>query len=191
MVRPLLLVLKQFLLDRGLLTAYTGGLSSYCLFLMVTRYLQEQPSSLGDCGSLLMGFLDFYGNNFDPAATGISVLRRQYFSRQNYDQVAQTQTPDQMRNVGKMQMSSKFGMRPPRVQNRSSTTLHTFHEPTTQHGLKVEQYGRPFTFDPIFVEDPLSSSNNVGRNAFRVHQIKVRAFKPVNSFRLKNGDINK
>jgi hypothetical protein len=62
MLRPLVLVLKQFLQDRCLLTAYTGGLSSYCLFLMVARYLQEQPSSFGDCGSLLMGFLDFYGN---------------------------------------------------------------------------------------------------------------------------------
>jgi Nucleotidyltransferase domain len=62
MIRPIIIVLKQFLLDRGLLTAYTGGLSSYCLFLMVARYLQEQPSSWGDCGALLMGFLDFYGN---------------------------------------------------------------------------------------------------------------------------------
>ena len=63
MIRPITIVLKKFLLDRGLLTAYTGGLSSYCLFLMVARYLQEQPSSWGDCGALLMGFLDFYGNH--------------------------------------------------------------------------------------------------------------------------------
>jgi hypothetical protein len=62
MIRPLVLVLKQFLLERGLLTAYTGGLSSYCLFLMVARYLQEQASAYGDGGSLLLGFLDFYGN---------------------------------------------------------------------------------------------------------------------------------
>jgi hypothetical protein len=62
LIRPLVLVLKQFLLDRCLLTAYTGGLSSYCLFLMVARYLQDQPPASGDCGSLLMGFLDFYGN---------------------------------------------------------------------------------------------------------------------------------
>jgi DNA polymerase sigma len=54
MVRPLVLVLKQFLLDRGLLTAYTGGLSSYCLFLMVARYCQEQAPTWNDCGSLLM-----------------------------------------------------------------------------------------------------------------------------------------
>jgi Nucleotidyltransferase domain len=62
MIRPLVLVLKQFLLERGLLTSYTGGLSSYCLFLMVARYLQEQLSAYGDGGSLLLGFLDFYGN---------------------------------------------------------------------------------------------------------------------------------
>ena len=63
LIRPLVLVLKQFLLDRSLLTGYTGGLSSYCLFLMTARYLQEQPVPWADCGALLMGFLDFYGNH--------------------------------------------------------------------------------------------------------------------------------
>ena len=63
MIRPLVLVLKRFLDDKNLLSAYKGGLSSYCLFLMTARYLQEQSSSWGDCGSLLMGFLDFYGNH--------------------------------------------------------------------------------------------------------------------------------
>lgn len=81
MIRPLVLVLKQFLLDRGLLTAYTGGLSSYCLFLMVARYCQEQAPTWNDMGSLLMGLLDFYGNFFDPRTTGISVRTRQYFFR--------------------------------------------------------------------------------------------------------------
>lgn len=33
----------------------------------------------------------------------------------------------------------------------------------------------PYTFDPLFVEDPLSSVNNVGRNAFRIIQVQ-RAF---------------
>jgi hypothetical protein len=77
MLRPLVLVLKQFLLDRCLLAAYTGGLSSYCLFLMVARYLQEQPSSWGDCGSLLMGFLDFYGNcvSFFVVSRACAILR--------------------------------------------------------------------------------------------------------------------
>ena len=39
-----------------------GGISSYGLSLMVARYLQEQSSG-ADVGSLLMGFLDFYGNH--------------------------------------------------------------------------------------------------------------------------------
>lgn len=33
----------------------------------------------------------------------------------------------------------------------------------------------PYTFDPLFVEDPLSTGNNVGRNTFRIFQIQ-RAF---------------
>jgi len=35
--------------------------------------------------------------------------------------------------------------------------------------------GMPYTFDPLFVEDPLSAGNNVGRNAFRIFQVQ-RAF---------------
>jgi hypothetical protein len=36
-------------------------------------------------------------------------------------------------------------------------------------------HGMPYTFDPLFVEDPLSPGNNVGRNAFRIFQVQ-RAF---------------
>lgn len=47
---------------------------------LIDRYLQEQTSQM-DSGSLLLGFLDFYGNHFDPRLTGISVGRSRYFSR--------------------------------------------------------------------------------------------------------------
>jgi Cid1 family poly A polymerase len=80
-LRPLVLVLKQFLKERGLCVSYTGGLSSYALVLLVARYLQEQASHAMDAGSLLWGFLDFFGNVFDPRTTGISVSRSCYFSR--------------------------------------------------------------------------------------------------------------
>ncbi|CAN0151344.1 unnamed protein product, partial [Ectocarpus fasciculatus] len=79
-LRPLALLLKQFMMEKGLSVSYTGGLSSYALTLMVARYLQEQTSQM-DSGSLLLGFLDFYGNHFDPRLTGISVGRSRYFSR--------------------------------------------------------------------------------------------------------------
>lgn len=36
-------------------------------------------------------------------------------------------------------------------------------------------HGMPYTFDPLFVEDPLAIGNNVGRNTFRIFQV-LRAF---------------
>jgi hypothetical protein len=123
--RPLILVLKQFLANSGLLTAYTGGLSSYGLFLMVTRYLQEQVFSGGmDLGSLLMGFLDFYGNYFSPRVTGLSVLRRCYFDRHevqwyhsSFQQVQQQQV--QQQQVQQHLADQQLGL--PRTQVFAST----------------------------------------------------------------------
>ena len=229
LARPLVLVLKQFLLDRSLLTAFTGGLSSYCLFLMATRYLQEQPSSWNDCGSVLMGFLDFYGNTFDPRSTGISVKRRQYFSRSNYVQQAAVHShhpleqhmwnvphqqqpmvntgssmeidpdsPDLSRrhsfteaarglagntnsNIMASSPGTQHGMKPPRFQLKRTSSHHSVNHQINHHGQQHQtsppiQAGLPYTFDPLFVEDPLDSGNNVGRNAFRIFQVRVSLF---------------
>lgn len=97
-IRPLVLVLKYFLSQRRLCEAYTGGLSSYAVFLLVARFLpelevtvtvdlkssaSERPNDLQvhDLGALLLGILRFYGDFFDPRITGVSVLRRCYFPR--------------------------------------------------------------------------------------------------------------
>ncbi|XP_010523091.1 PREDICTED: uncharacterized protein LOC104801481 isoform X2 [Tarenaya hassleriana] len=74
---PLALVLKQFLADRTLDQSYSGGLSSYCLVLLITRFLQHEHH-LGrpinqNFGSLLMDFLYFFGNVFDPRQMRVSV----------------------------------------------------------------------------------------------------------------------
>ncbi|KAK9035977.1 hypothetical protein V6N11_077999 [Hibiscus sabdariffa] len=74
---PLALVLKQFLADRSLDQSYSGGLSSYCLVLLIIRFLQHEHH-LGrpinqNFGSLLMDFLYFFGNVFDPRQMCISV----------------------------------------------------------------------------------------------------------------------
>ena len=148
---------------------------------MVTRYLQEQQSSYSniDPGALLLGFLDFFGNHFDPRATGISVRRKEYFSRQSYDEVAQQQYISHPINMQQQPLQSvaergnnmfhrNNTAKPPRIQRHSTK----FHSQTAQNPV---QSGRPYTFDPLFVEDPLSAGNNVGRNAFRIFQVK-RAF---------------
>ncbi|XP_062174305.1 uncharacterized protein LOC133879662 isoform X3 [Alnus glutinosa] len=118
---PLAFVLKQFLADRSLDQSYSGGLSSYCLVLLITRFLQHEHH-LGrpinqKFGSLLMDFLYFFGNVFDPRQMRISV-----------------------------QGSGVY--------------------------MKRE---RGCSIDPIHVDDPLFSTNNVGRNCFRIHQC-IKAF---------------
>lgn len=74
---PLALILKQFLTDRSLDHPYTGGLSSYCLVILITRFLQHQHH-LGwpfqqNLGSLLIDFLHFFGCVFDPRRMGICI----------------------------------------------------------------------------------------------------------------------
>nr|GEV81902.1 nucleotidyltransferase family protein isoform 4 [Tanacetum cinerariifolium] len=74
---PLALVLKQFLADRSLDQSYSGGLSSYCLILLITRFLQHEhhygkPINQ-NFGALLMDFFYFFGNVFDPRHMRISV----------------------------------------------------------------------------------------------------------------------
>ncbi|GLT84385.1 hypothetical protein SLE2022_026200 [Rubroshorea leprosula] len=88
---PLALVLKQFLADRSLDQSYSGGLSSYGLMLLITRFLQHEHH-LGrpinqNFGSLLMDFLYFFGNVFDPRqmrvslrGTGVYVNRERGYS---------------------------------------------------------------------------------------------------------------
>ncbi|MED6107397.1 hypothetical protein PIB30_013509 [Stylosanthes scabra] len=74
---PLALVLKQFLADRSLDQSYSGGLSSYCLVLLIIRFLQHEHhlgrSINQSYGSLLIDFLYFFGNVFDPRQMRISV----------------------------------------------------------------------------------------------------------------------
>lgn len=247
-LRPLVVVLKQFLIERSLLEAYTGkrrpfrhcgplasltptclillrfctrptgGLSSYCLSLMVARYLQEQSSG-ADVGSLLMGFLDFYGNHvrstvaslaqshlfvdvvsspsfppqFDPRSTGISVRHRRYFARPNYfaarnqgrapmwDPMIEANPIPAAPSLRRNSFSDKESTN---VTSGRSSRSQAYHPPPPFHpqpvpAVQAEQNsfdnGMPYTFDPLFVEDPLSSGNNVGRNAFRIFQVQ-RAF---------------
>eukprot|EP00898_Chlorokybus_atmophyticus_P006139 jgi/Chlat1/6526/Chrsp45S06070 len=69
-LRPLTLVLKQFLTERNLRYAYTGGLSSFCLHQHSHSGRVPQTQNLG---RLLMDFLHFYGYVFDPRSTCVVV----------------------------------------------------------------------------------------------------------------------
>ncbi|CAM6089852.1 unnamed protein product [Calypogeia fissa] len=90
---PLAVVLKQFLTDRSLDHPYSGGLSSYCLVLLITRFLQHQhhqgkPSSNQNLGKLFMDFLHFFGCDFDPLKVGIRIRGGgMYLARDRYNDI--------------------------------------------------------------------------------------------------------
>lgn len=100
-----------------------------------------------------MGFLSFYGDMFNPRTTGVSVANSQYFLRPS-DFLPSLETcysPD---------LDRRHSFR--QAQNSILPTNNS-------------ESRKPFSFDPMFIEDPLSLSNNVGRNAFRINQVQ-RAF---------------
>ncbi|XP_067296065.1 terminal nucleotidyltransferase 4B isoform X2 [Pseudorasbora parva] len=74
----LVLVLKQFLLQRELNEVFTGGIGSYGLFLMAVSFLQlhyreDVCSSNANLGVLLIEFFELYGRHFNYLKTGIRI----------------------------------------------------------------------------------------------------------------------
>uniref|UniRef100_A0A4W3JC42 Terminal nucleotidyltransferase 4A n=1 Tax=Callorhinchus milii TaxID=7868 RepID=A0A4W3JC42_CALMI len=74
----LVLVLKQFLLQRDLNEVFTGGIGSYSLFLMAVSFLQLHPREDAcnpdtNLGVLLIEFFELYGRHFNYLKTGIRI----------------------------------------------------------------------------------------------------------------------
>ncbi|XP_077348011.1 terminal nucleotidyltransferase 4A [Lithobates pipiens] len=74
----LILVLKQFLLQRDLNDVFTGGIGSYSLILMAISFLQLHPRidakrTSENLGLLLVEFFELYGRNFNYLETGIRI----------------------------------------------------------------------------------------------------------------------
>ena len=80
--KPIIILLKFFLRQRDLNETFTGGVSSYLVFNMVYAYIQylqrdkdESEEKIKDMnlGSFLIGFLKFYGYEFNYYELGISI----------------------------------------------------------------------------------------------------------------------
>lgn len=75
----LVLVLKQFLLQRGLNETFTGGISSYSLIFMTISFLQLHPRQNmayvkdANLGILLLEFFELYGRKFNYIKVGIRI----------------------------------------------------------------------------------------------------------------------
>ncbi|KAJ1032673.1 hypothetical protein NDA16_000696 [Ustilago loliicola] len=88
-IRPLILVVKHLLMQRGMSEVFSGGLGSYSVIIMVISFLQLHPKvQRGEIepgrslGVLLLEFLELYGKNFGYDNCGISIRGRGgYFSK--------------------------------------------------------------------------------------------------------------
>eukprot|EP00012_Vannella_robusta_P001798 CAMPEP_0206189626 /NCGR_PEP_ID=MMETSP0166-20121206/4280_1 /ASSEMBLY_ACC=CAM_ASM_000260 /TAXON_ID=95228 /ORGANISM="Vannella robusta, Strain DIVA3 518/3/11/1/6" /LENGTH=1101 /DNA_ID=CAMNT_0053605577 /DNA_START=24 /DNA_END=3331 /DNA_ORIENTATION=+ len=78
-LEPLVLILKQYLYCVLLNSAYTGGLASYSLVLMVASYLKFYGKNNHSLGTLLLGFFELYGKLFDYSTVGISLCEADGF----------------------------------------------------------------------------------------------------------------
>ncbi|KAL4160526.1 hypothetical protein PRNP1_001094 [Phytophthora ramorum] len=93
-LKPLLMVLREFLREKALNSAFTGGLSSYAVTLLAVFMMEmqrhqeeeeeddvdgggekETPEERGarKLGQVLLDFLEYYGTSFDYYTTGLSL----------------------------------------------------------------------------------------------------------------------
>ncbi|WIA10156.1 hypothetical protein OEZ85_010360 [Tetradesmus obliquus] len=83
-VRPLTLLLKCVLKQRGLSEVYMGGLGSWSLVNMVLAHLMAMSGAGGQVdhlGSMLLSFLQRYGVDFDRARQAVAVKRGGFVSK--------------------------------------------------------------------------------------------------------------
>lgn len=85
----LVLVLKQFLLQRDLSEVFMGGISSYSLILLTVSFLQVhmrcEANPTDNVGKLLILFFELYGLNFNYFKTGIRIQNGgSYFPKEDF-----------------------------------------------------------------------------------------------------------
>ena len=81
--RPLVILIKLILHQRGLDDPSSGGLSSYGLCLMIFSFLQHRSESkpVKGYGQLLVEFFYHYGYDFDHFSQGVDVLQTRYVKK--------------------------------------------------------------------------------------------------------------
>ncbi|KAH8376734.1 hypothetical protein KR093_001085 [Drosophila rubida] len=104
----LLMVLKQFLQQRGLNELFTGGVSSYALTTMCVSYLQMHRRKIdpetANLGVLLLEFFELYGMRFCYSKVEISAANKGSYSRSIQSQRSQVFIADPLEpshNIGR------------------------------------------------------------------------------------------
>jgi len=154
-LQPLVLILKELLHRHSLKSAFTGGLSSYALVVLVSRFLLDRhalrypcsvtPYPEGDgwrpehggphsLASLLLECMHFLGSVFDP---------------------------------------KRHAVRHPRPSPRSGHVLPGKH--VLEFGFVHREHRdlEQFAMHPLLCADPIRLDNNIGKTCYRIHQIQA------------------
>ena len=103
-IKPLIKILKKLLIFKNLNNSYKGGMSSYCLFLIIFSYLKinQNISYENNYGCLLLGFLYHYINYIDFSYTIINPSLDNPFIISNYpiETIPTIIDPATMKNAG-------------------------------------------------------------------------------------------
>ncbi|KAM3134540.1 hypothetical protein pb186bvf_013354 [Paramecium bursaria] len=67
------IILKYLLKQKNLNDSYYGGISSYCLAIMLAAIYRQYEQPVQDKRQILLDFLNKFGNNFDPQLEAIDV----------------------------------------------------------------------------------------------------------------------
>ncbi|CAG2114708.1 unnamed protein product, partial [Medioppia subpectinata] len=144
-VKKVLLIIKQFLLQRDLNEVFKGGLSSYSLVLMVVHFFQtnEKARKETNLGRLLLQFLELYGLILNYQAVGLRLAGAGGF-----------------RYVPKRELLATTVQHPqPQI-----VVTATGGQPYYQHN-----YHKPSL---LIIEDPLDATNNVSRNSYAMDKCR-------------------
>lgn len=100
---PLMLIMKQFLLQRNLNEVYSGGMGSYALVTILAAFLKMHPKlqtgqikASQNIGVLLMEFLELYGYHFNYEEIGLTVQPHKgaWYFRKNKIRLSRPSNPN-------------------------------------------------------------------------------------------------
>mmetsp|Transcript_14103 Transcript_14103/g.21404 ORF Transcript_14103/g.21404 Transcript_14103/m.21404 type:complete len:1629 (+) Transcript_14103:41-4927(+) len=172
MLIPLTIVLKQFLVTRGLNDPYSGGLSSYGLVLMITRILQRDR--------LQRTYLDAEAkaSSHSPSASTGAGSGSSKKLPPTIDKKSMQEHRERLRKIfgsdielGRLFITflAEYG----RVFDPARHAISVFnHAEDSEFEYAGAKYRRFFPRDPLAIIDPFDPTNNIGRTCYGIHQVQ-------------------
>lgn len=169
MLTPLTLFFKQFLHDQHLHRAYTGGLSPYCLLLLITRFLQHPHNH---AAATTVATVPSSGGATADSPAGASTGAD---SRSRGTTTAADSASEDPELLGRLLLDFLhfYGVVfDPREMVIATDLYHVVEGGRGRNDSGGSSVRWRSEVDPLYIEDPLNCENNVGQSVFRILQVQ-------------------